>query len=161
MARTLLGFRYVVLVAALGAVLGAMLMFWQGGSELVAAAQLTAVPDKSKGIAAHVMHATDSILFGVVLIVFTYAIAFGFAVELPPESRETLPAWMRVQDVGHLKLALIEVILVYMIVDVATDWAREDAHLDWLALIKPVAIFLIACASRLLSRPAGSAPRPL
>jgi hypothetical protein len=68
---------------------------------------------------------------------------------------------MRVEDVGQLKLALIEIILVYMVVDVATDWAREDAELSWLALVKPAAIFLIACALRLLSRSAASTARPL
>ena len=158
MARALLAFRYVVLVAALGATLGAILMFWEGGAELVAAAQAAATPDKSRSVAAHVMHATDAILFGVVLIIFAYAIVFGFVVQLPPEERASLPAWMRVEDVGHLKLALIEVILVYMVVDVATDWAEERTHLDWVALVKPIAIFLIACALRLLSRPGAARP---
>jgi uncharacterized membrane protein YqhA len=160
MAQSLLAFRYVVMIAALGAILGAILMFWEGGAELVAAAQAAATPQRSRGVAAHVMHATDAILFGVVLIIFAYAIAFGFVVEVPPETRARLPTWMQVEDVAHLKLALIEVILVYMVVDVATDWASEGAHLDWLALVKPVAIFLIACASRLLSR-TGPASRTL
>jgi uncharacterized membrane protein YqhA len=159
MARTLLAFRYVVL-AALGAILGALLMFWAGGAELVAAAQSVDIPGKSRGIAAHVMYATDAILFGVVLVIFAYAIAFGFIIELPAEAQEALPAWIRVEDVGRLKLALIEIILVYMVVDVATDWAREEAELSWLVLVKPAAIFLIACALRLLSRPASTA-RPI
>jgi hypothetical protein len=70
MARTLLALRYVVLIAALGATLGALLMFWEGGAELVAAAQSVTVPDRSRGIAAHVMYATDAILFGIVLVIF-------------------------------------------------------------------------------------------
>jgi len=60
---------------------------------------------------------------------------------------------MRVESVSQLKLSLIEVILVYMIVDVATDWAQIAGSLDWSSLIKPFSIVLIAGAVRLLRHP--------
>lgn len=157
MFRFLLALRYVTIFPALGAALGAIFMFWQGGTELVGAARLLIVPDSGRGVEADVMHATDAILFGVVLIIFAYAIAFGFVVELPLEAQQRLPVWMHVESVGHLKQSLIEVILVYMVVDVATDWAESTAALDWSSMIKPVSIILIAGALRLLSRPGESA----
>ena len=157
MVRFLLTLRRVMLIAALGAVLGAMLMFWQGGTELANAVRSVAVPGSNKSLSAAVMHATDAFLFGLVLIIFGYAIAFGFVVDLPPDAREGLPTWMRVESVSHLKQSLIEVILVYMVVDVATDWLEAEGHLDWSSLAKPVSIVLIAGALRLLKRPNDTA----
>jgi uncharacterized membrane protein YqhA len=143
-----------MLIAAIGAMLGALLMFWQGAAELAAAAKVLTAPENARAVAPYVMHATDAILFGVVLIIFAYAIAFGFVIQLAPETQGELLSWMRSEDVSHLKQSLIEVILVYMVVDVATDWASA-AQLDWSSLVKPVAILLIAGALRLLSRPTG------
>ena len=131
-------------------------MFWQGGTELVGAARSLAVPASTRGISASIMHATDAILFGVVLIIFAYAIVFGFVIDLPAEAREGLPAWMRVDSVSHLKRSLIEVILVYMVVDVATDWLEAEGHLDWSSLAKPLSIVLIAGALRLLKGPSDT-----
>lgn len=157
MVQSLLALRYVMLVAALGALLGALLMFWEGGSELVAAALSLTGPQVGKGVAPYVMRATDAILFGIVLIIFGYAIAFGFVITLPREVRQSLPAWMSPESVSHLKQSLIEVILVYMVVDVATDWSETDMRLDWSSLVKPMSIILIAGALRLLSRPGETA----
>jgi uncharacterized membrane protein YqhA len=157
MIRSFLALRYITLIAALGAVLGAMLMFWQGGADLVGAARSLGDTGNGRSVAAYVIHATDAMLFGVVLIIFAYAIAFGFVVELSPRARESLPIWMRVESVSQLKHSLIEVILIYMVVDVATDWAESEAHLEWSALVKPFSIILIAGALRLLIRPNGTA----
>jgi hypothetical protein len=60
---------------------------------------------------------------------------------------------MRVESVSQLKLSLIEVILVYMIVDVATDWTQSTV--EWSSLIKPISIVLIAGAVRLLGHPSA------
>jgi len=45
------------------------------------------------------MGATDAFLFGVVLIIFSSAITFGFALDLPEELSARLPTWMRVKDI--------------------------------------------------------------
>ena len=131
-------------------------MFWHAGTELAGAVRSLIVHDDGKGVAAHVMHATDAILFGIVLIVFAYAITFGFVIDLPLEARQRLPAWMRLESVSQLKQSLVEIILVYMVVDVATDWAQAEGGLTWSSLIKPGTIVLIAGALRLLSRPGDS-----
>lgn len=160
MVRAILALRYVMLAAALGAILGAVLMFWQGGADLADAARFLIVGERGRGVAAYIMHATDAILFGIVLIVFAYAIAFGFVIDLPVDARQGLPSWMRVESVSKLKQSLIEVILVYMVVDVATDWAQADGRLEWSSLIKPGSIILIAGALRLLSHTSDAAGLP-
>jgi uncharacterized membrane protein YqhA len=153
MIQSLLVLRYFMLLASLGAMAGAVLMFWQGGADLFDAARSVADPQAGKGVAANVMAATDAILFGIVLLVFAYAIAFGLVLDLSSETRTRLPAWMRVESVSQLKLSLIEVILVYMIVDVATDWTQSTV--EWSSLIKPISIVLIAGAVRLLGHPSA------
>ncbi len=152
MVQSFLALRYIMFIAVFGAVLGAIAMFWQGIAHIVDAMRSLAAAQDGKGVTALVMHATDAILFGVVLTVFAYAIAFGFIVGLSPKTSENLPVWMRVESVSHLKQSLIEVILVYMVVDVATDWTEGDPLQSWTALVKPVSIVLIAGALHLLGR---------
>ena len=128
-------------------------MFWVAGSKLAQGVQ--AVLD-SKGAAettvlASVMGATDSLLFALVLLILAYTVTFGFVLELSQEMEERLPAWMRVTSIGELKRRLVEVILVYLVVDFATDVVQRDAHLGWESLILPIAVILIAGALRLMS----------
>jgi hypothetical protein len=53
---------------------------------------------------------------------------------------------MRVSGVQELKNTLVEVILVYLIVDFVTDWPDTAADLPWQILVKPISILLIAAA---------------
>ena len=153
MLQAVLALRYIMLIGALGAALGAALMFFEGAAKLAGAIQ-TLVVDHGAGatvVVAAVLRATDAFLFGIVLVIFAYAITFGFVLNLPPEDRRRLPAWMRVEGVGELKHTLIEVILVYLVVDFATNVAEAGTHLSWDHLILPFAVVLIAGASRLLT----------
>jgi uncharacterized membrane protein YqhA len=136
MLRILLSLRAVMLLASLGAALAAVLMFWLGFSKLLhgASAALAAETD-AKAITAGVMGATDAFLFGVVLIIFAYAITFGFVFETPEGRVERMPTWMRVSSVGELKHTLVGVIIVYLIVDFATDIAVSETHLTWQTLV--------------------------
>lgn len=154
-----LSLRFVMLFASLGASVGAVLMFIEGGLKLRGAiAQMLASDDASKSVIAAVMGATDKFLFGIVLVIFAYAIAFGFVFQLAPETRRALPRWMRVDGIGELKHTFIEVILVYLAVDFVTDIAEADVHLSWESLVLPVAMVCLAGAMRLLAtghRPAA------
>jgi len=64
---------------------------------------------------------------------------------------------MRVNGIGELKRTLVEVILIYLIVDFATDIAESEGHLSWTTLVMPLSILLIAGSLRLMG---GSHPRP-
>jgi uncharacterized membrane protein YqhA len=155
MLHFLLPLRFVMLVAALGTAVGALIMFWLGAAKTWTALTILITRDDTRSAIGSVMGATDSFLFGVVLVVFAYAITFGFVAELPAEDRERLPGWMRVDGLRDLKRILVEVILVYLIVDFATDVADAETHLEWQALVMPASVFLIAGALRLLGHEAA------
>src|SRR3954447_26997210 len=113
--------RYIMFVASLGAAMGALVMLWEGCVKLFGALRVFgATGDEGAGtVIGFVMAATDEFLFALVLLIFAYAIAFGFVIDLAPEDRERVPAWMRISSISELKHTLIEVILVYLVVDFA------------------------------------------
>ncbi len=156
MHRIAMSLRYTMLIAAIGAAIGAILMFWEGGARILAGVQAIVAGPADKTVVASVMGGTDALLLGIVLVIFAYAITFGFVFDLSPEERDRLPPWMRAQGVNELKETLVSVILVYLIVDFATDWPAGETALVWQALVKPISILLIAAAFWLF---AASHPR--
>lgn len=153
MLQFVLQLRYVILVGSVAAAVGALLMFYEAAVKLAGAVRTLFGADagSDKAIITAVMGATDACLFGIVLTFFAYAIAFGFVVQLDTATRNRLPQWMRVDSISDLKQTLIEVILVYLVVDFATDIAESETHLTWETLIMPAAILLVAAALRLMS----------
>ena len=151
MLQFFLSLRLVMLVAAIGAAFGAVLMFWEGGLKLFSAAGSIVEAHDAKAVIAPVMGATDTLFFGVVLVIFAYAITFGFAIDLPAQTAKRLPRWMRVEGIGELKRTLIGVVLVFLIVDFATDWSESEPVQTWLMLVKPISIVLIAGALHMLA----------
>jgi uncharacterized membrane protein YqhA len=151
MLRFALSLRYVMLVASFGAALGALVMFWQASARMIGAVIAIFQGQESRLVIAEVMSGTDVFLFGIVLVIFGYAIAFGFVFNLTDEQRSHLPAWMRATGMSELKATLVGVILVYLIVDFATDWMLDVGELTWVVLTKPISIALIAIAFRLFA----------
>jgi uncharacterized membrane protein YqhA len=149
MLRLAMSLRYVMLVASFGAALGALVLFFEGTAHMIGAVELILGRAEAKEVIAQVMGGTDVYLFGIVLIIFSYAIAFGFVFDLTPEQRARLPVWMRPTGMTELKTTLVAAILVYLIVDFATDWSELQSPLSWLILVKPISILLIAAAFRL------------
>ncbi len=147
--------RYVMLLGSVVGLCGAFLMFFEAAAKLGAGLRAVISPDPTggKAVIASVMGATDACLFGIVLVIFACSIAFGFVFDLRPSTRERLPVWMRTTGVHELKQTLVHVILVYLVVDFATDIAGTEAHLTWESLVLPIAILLIAGALRLMSEP--------
>lgn len=171
MLRFFLSLRYVMLVASIGASIGATLMFLEGGIDMMHATLAFATADDGSAVITAVMHGIDAFLFGIVLVIFAYAIAFGFVVDPSLPTWNRLPTWMRISSVSELKNTLVEVILLYLLVDFATDWPTSAAEPSWRILAKPVAILAIATAFGLFgllhslsrgaegSEPASAAPR--
>jgi uncharacterized membrane protein YqhA len=108
---------------------------------------------QAREVTAAVMGATDASLFGVVLIIFADAIAFGFMFQLGSKVREKIPEWMQVDNISEHKHALIEVIIVYLAADFAIDLAAGGSTLTWETLVKPVSITLLAATLRLMAVP--------
>ena len=146
MLKVAFSLRMALLIASFGAVLGAGLIFWLGLYKLLHSIQEALLPGtiNTKTIAAGVMGATDAFLFGVVLIIFASTITFGFALEMPEWLATRLPGWMQVKNISELKQTLVQIILIYLIVDFATDIAESEMPLSWPALVKPLAVLLIA-----------------
>jgi len=156
MLRTALSLRLVLLVAALGTGIGALILLWQGMATTMHALAALYRGDDAKLVTAAVMGATDIFLFGIVLVIFTYAIMFGFVFKLPKQDRRKLRAWMRPTGMHELKTTLIGAILVYLTVDFATDWAELGHNIRWTLLVKPISILLLAAALRLFANePSG------
>ena len=155
----LLSLRFLMLLASLGALTGAVLMFGLGGAKLIhAAALLWSGPLDPRTTTTEVMGATDAFLFGIVLVIFALAIAFGFVFHRAAV-RSRLPGWMQVGSLRELKHTLIEVILVYLVVDTATDLAAAE-ELSWQALIKPATVLLIAASLRLMGPSSAAGHEP-
>jgi uncharacterized membrane protein YqhA len=152
MLKAFISLRYALLIASVGAGIGALLMFWQGAM-MIGEATLASLDGDAKVVIGLVMRGIDTFLIGIVLAVFGYAIAFGFIFDIPSEDRKKLPSWMRVNGVHELKDTLVGVILVYLIVDFTTDWPNVDADLPWQTLVKPISILLIAAAFYLFADP--------
>ncbi len=153
MTRILLSCRYLMLVASVGGIFGAAVMFVLGLAKLAHATRLLITgPLDPRTTTTDVMGATDAFLFGIVLVIFALTIAFGFVFDRAEGTRARLPQWMRVGSLRELKHTMIEVILVYLVVDAATDFAEAE-QLTWHALIKPATILAIAAALRLMGNP--------
>jgi hypothetical protein len=97
MLRLFLSLRFLMLFASAGAMLGALLMFWTGGAKLFHAYSVLFHVGQESVVGAHLMAATDSFLFGVVLLIFAYSIAFGFVFDLAEPDRLRLPGWMLIR----------------------------------------------------------------
>src|SRR3954471_20494453 len=89
MLRAALSLRFLMLLGSAGALIGAGVMVWVGGGKLACAPREGTTHDGAAPALG--MGATDAFLFGVVLMIFAYAIAFGLVFELAPEDRGRLP----------------------------------------------------------------------
>lgn len=159
MLPALLSFRFVMLVVTLGCTAGALMMFWEGILKLeVAFLQIVHGTGAERLVIGAVMGGVDKFLFGLVLVIIAYAVAFGFVIDLAEAKWEELPGWMKVNGVAELKRTFFEVILVYLAVDFATDIASTDTHLTWETMVMPASILLLAGAMRLLTHPHEPVP---
>ena len=77
-----------MLIGSAGAMVGALLMFLQGGFYLYEAWHTLMTPGEAveRQVTVPVLEAVDAFLFGIVLVIFAYGIAIGFV----PRIRATL-----------------------------------------------------------------------
>ena len=147
--------RYILLVPVAGGAIGALLMaglgavkMWDGLVDLFAAAEGVGTTNAT---IVDVMSAIDDFLFAIVLVIFALSVAFGLILKVGDTSQRMLPAWVQVADVADIKRILLEVILVYLVVDFVTDLAESDVPLSWQMLIKPLAVIMLGAVLRLQS----------
>ena len=147
-----LSLRAIMLIGSVGALVGSLLMFLQGGFFLhetwhTILAEGDAV---QKQVTVPVLEAVDSFLFGIVLVIFAYGIAIGFVFTLPEGYGKRLPPWMKVGGVGQLKATLAEVVIVVLIVIFARIVVEANGHLQWSMLVLPASILMISVALRMI-----------
>jgi len=150
MITILLKLRFVVVLASIGVIAAAGLMFWEGLVTLWYAFTFVRI-DPDLAVIAAVMRATDKLLFAIVLVIFGCAITLGFLVAPSPERRAALPDWMIIDSVAELKNLFIQMIILYLVVHFATLVAETDQMPQWNALVLPISILLLAAAMKLIA----------
>lgn len=147
MRRILGATRYAVIVPAIAAILGALLLMVQGSIAMVMAI-IGSVTGRSylKDTIVEVLTAVDAILLGTVLLVIGYGLY-----ELFVDNNIQVPEWLQVRDLDDLKskligvvVAIIAVIFVGVFVDVnrAADVVAYGVGAG--ALVAGLAIFAYA-----------------
>ena len=147
-----LSLRAIMLIGSVGALVGSLLMFLQGGVFLHEAWHTILAEGDAvqKQVTVPVLEAVDSFLFGIVLVIFAYGIAIGFVFTLPDGYGERLPVWMKVGGVGQLKATLAEVVIVVLIVIFARVVVEAQGKFEWSMLVLPASILMISVALRMI-----------
>ena len=152
-----LSLRTIMLIGSAGAMVGALLMFLQGGFYLheVRHTRMTPGDAAERSVTVPVLEAVDAFLFGIVLVIFAYGIAIGFVFTLPETVGKSLPNWMKIEGVSQLKGILSEVVIVVLIVIFARVVVEANGHLQWSMLVLPASILMIAVALRMIELAGG------
>jgi uncharacterized membrane protein YqhA len=147
-----LSLRAIMLIGSVGALVGSLLMFLQGGVFLHEAWHTILAEGDAvqKQVTVPVLEAVDSFLFGIVLVIFAYGIAIGFVFTLPEGYGGRLPPWMKVGGVGQLKATLAEVVIVVLIVIFARVVVEAQGKFEWSMLVLPASILMISVALRMI-----------
>lgn len=142
-------YKAIACIAAFGLFCGALVMATEGTTRIVEAGLLLWKHESAHTAVAPIMAATDEFLFALVLCLMSAAIIFNSLFDPGQGDNAAVPQWLVFHDIAHIKHTLVEVILVYLIVDFATDIA-EISNPEWSILLKPAAILAIAAASRVM-----------
>jgi uncharacterized membrane protein YqhA len=146
--RKILGLtRYAVIVPAVAAIIGALLLMAQGSIEMVMVVIDSVMSEKYlKDTIVDVLTAVDAILLGTVLLVIGYGLY-----ELFIDTDIDVPAWLQVRDLDDLKSKLIGVvvaIIAVVFVGVFVDSNRADEVVAYGvgagALVAGLALFALA-----------------
>lgn len=160
MMRLFFQVRYVAVIAVLASLAGALLLFLIGGFHTFEAFLIAlglkemAGQDGMQTAVVQIIESLDNFLLGFVLLYFAYSTYFLFvAKENTPETRDKvdMPQWLKVEDLGHMKRVLLEVILVLLAVFFLKLVITEENALEWTVLIIPITIIAIAVSLKLVN----------
>ncbi|MDP3319870.1 MAG: YqhA family protein, partial [Bosea sp. (in: a-proteobacteria)] len=145
-----LALRAIIALAALGMIGSGLVLLGEAGTNLLAAARAMLAHDHAQSTISLVMKTIDECLFAVIITLLGAKVIASFVLAERVTAGNDLPAWIRPSELGELKSTFCQAILVYLIVDFATDMATADSKLDPGYLVLPVAILLIAGALKLM-----------
>jgi len=149
--------RIVIALAALGMIASAIILLGEAGDNIVAAARAAIAHDHSQSAISLIMKAIDECLFSIILVLLGAKVFATFVVTGDLLHSPNLPRWIQPSDIGELKTTFCQAILVYLVVDFATDMATVDSKLEPGFLVLPMAILIIAAALKLMPHDTGSA----
>ena len=163
--RIIVGSRFLTALAVLGSLAASMLMFFLGIFNIYEAyryglnsgAADNGYPFGTSAVIS-VIEGLDRFLIAIVLLYFAYGV---YSLFIHPETAEedlSLPAWLRIRQIGQLKQVVAEVILVILFVlflRVALESFRQpDLALSWREvatfLLLPFSAMLLAISLRLV-----------
>ncbi len=150
MVRLQLIFKSLAFLAVIGLFCAALIMMTEGFLRIGQAIKALVLHESGHNIVVSVMSATDEFLFAVVLGLMAAAILCNFVLTLSDEAMAALPKWLVFHDISHVKHTLVELILVYLIVNFATDVAEAEHASNWGFLVMPAAILALAGAARIM-----------
>jgi uncharacterized membrane protein YqhA len=160
MLQALFRIRYMVVLAVVAALLGALLLILLGGWHTIEGFLLfvglqapKVAGNASLETVVKVIEALDSFLLAFVLLVFAYSTYFLFVHEEVDEERQKrirMPAWLQVEDLDDMKQVLLCVIMVLLSVYLLQLVFVEGIDLAWTTLILPASIVAIAISLKLV-----------
>ncbi len=154
--------RYMTVLAVIAALLGAALLLIIGSSHVFHAFLIFlgfeaphVAGNESTEAVVSVIESLDNFLLSFVLIYFSYSIYFLFVRDDQGHEEQgrkviNMPGWLRVEDLGHMKRVLLEVILVLISVFFLKLVFTEQEDLAWTVLILPITIVAIAVSLKLV-----------
>jgi len=145
----LLKFRYLAVVMVILALLDAMAYLVMGARiAFHAYAHLldatTSTPARSRpGL--ELLHSLDFVFVSLVMIVLALGMAKLFLLAPDSKSNGELPAWLRIESIGELKVLLWETILTTLLIAGLSELIEGlFTTLDWAILMIPLAILILA-----------------
>lgn len=151
---------YLSVLAVIGSLLGAMLMFLTGLYEVFEAFLLffgfghPTVPGKELvEVTATILSSLDSFLLGFILLYFAYNLFFLLTF---PEQRERqysrikLPPALKVESLDEMKKTILVVIVVSLSVFLLKENMLSVESFQWSDLFTPISIVAVALAIKLI-----------
>lgn len=152
--------RYTVLLAIFAALIGQLLMMYIGVMKVVEAVKLYVLREDISTYPEHIRHADistalllqslDAFVVAVVLMYFSFSMYHLFMSTDTEASAKLFPGQQGPKNVGDIKQALTEVILVILFILFLQEIWLELENLRWTLLVLPGSIALLAVAMKLV-----------
>lgn len=155
--KVIVSTRFLTLLAVLGSLAGSVLMFFLGLYNIYGAfRKMFGEPpeDEQRVFGANaiigVIESLDRFLIAIVLLYFAYGV---YSLFIHPEEREeelSLPAWLRVRQIGQLKQVVAELIVVVLFVLFLRQALHSLSDTDAVLSLEEVATLLVLPISTVL-----------
>ncbi|MDD2475968.1 MAG: YqhA family protein [Dysgonamonadaceae bacterium] len=152
-------FRYFSLTAIICSLIGSLLLFYIGAWKTYNAIKIMFfdyIPEGDVGLhftnnaTIYIMKALDSFLIALALFIFAYGVYTLFISNKNNNKNNGVLKWIHIQNLGHLKKILAEVIIIILFV-IFLELVIENIHnLEWSFLIIPISVLLLGFGLKIL-----------